>query len=73
MEVSKSTFYREKKPVIAYSMKSQDLRSTERNWTYNTKILKKISLEDRDTLFAGLKKGQNTEGGKWGKRNSEIE
>ena len=33
---------------------------------YKTNVLRKVSVDDKEGLFASIKKGQNAEGGTWG-------
>ena len=45
---------------------SQNARARQREKHYNMNILKKITVDDRDTLLKEIKHGRNTLGGTYG-------
>ena len=54
-------------------MLSQDERAKLREKNYAKKVLKKVMQEDKDVLFASMKKGKNTEGGAYGRIHKSPE
>lgn len=53
-------------------MMSQNERAKAQEQNYRTQILKRVNAEDKDVLFASIKKdkGKNMTGGVYGKNNS---
>ena len=50
----------------ALAMMSQNDRAAKRGRDYQNNILRKVSIDDKEGLFASIKKGKNDNGGNWG-------
>ena len=67
--MSTTVFQKYKSVAIQNGWQSQDQRATNLRSRYAKSTLKRISVNDREALFQNLKKGQNKEGGTYGKES----
>ena len=70
--MSTTVFQKYKSVAIQNGWQSQDQRATNLRSRYAKSTLKRISVNEREALFQNLKKGQNKEGGTYGKESQDV-